>query len=1061
MYSPTVPKSFGSQKGGSTTVAEAKLPESPDLGLSRVPGRSTPEDALTWNDFFQAVPHPTMVIDRTHTVIAANPAVLRILNKTSDEILGRKCYELFHEDSRPVAGCPMERLLLERWTGVLEIEAQTPDSVSLISCVPICDERGDITHAIHMAVDVTDLKKAQQALLKSEEKYRCHFENISDVVISLDRALNIVDVSPSMEKLSGFKTEELVGKGLADLELLTPESLELAAANIARIFLGESNVTAEYSFVGSDGAERTVEVSASPLFSGGGTIVGVNAVARDITERRATEEALQESETKFRDLSEKSVAGIYLIQDGKFRYVNSMLAQIFGFTIEEIVDKMGPEDVVIPSDWPMVESNLRKRLEGEVESFHYEFRIGDKGKRIRTVEVYSSRTTYKGKPAVIGTLLDITERKKTEEALLRSEEKYRSIFENAAEGIFQTTPGGRILNVNPAFARMVGYETPEALIVCTTDVGSEIYVDPADRHRALTIMNEDGFLRDFETQFFRKNGTTIWVSLKGHPVRSADGSVLYYEGTAIDITEQKRAEKNLREAHQRLFDIIEFLPDGIFVIDQDKKVVAWNRAIEEMTGVTKEEIIGKGDYCYAVALYGEKRPILIDCVTSDPDQIRENYTAIARKGNVLYAETFVQSVYGGKGAFLSGNASPLLDQEGNIVGAIESIRDITELNRLENQLRQSQKMEAIGTLAGGIAHDFNNILSAITGYSTILQMDTCDESLRKQYLDQIVLAADKAANLTKSLLAFSRKQTIELKPQTLRGILLGIEKLLRRLLTEDIDFSLSVLDPDIVIMADVTQVDQVLINLATNARDAMSNGGTLVVKAERAVLDDSFLKAHGFGVPGEYALISVADTGCGMDKSTKEKIFEPFFTTKEVGRGTGLGLSTVYGIVKQHNGYIVVSSEPAQGSVFEVYIPAVTMQTSEATRVLQEARGGEETVLIAEDNGDLRTLLRTILEVKGYVVIEATDGADAVRQFLEHRDSINLLVLDVVMPKRNGKEVYEEIKAMRPAMKALFMSGYTGDVVIDKGVHDDMVDFISKPLLPNDLLAKVREVLDR
>lgn len=1022
---------------------------------------ATLRDARMWRNFFLTLPHPTMVIDRSYSVIEANQAVLDAFAKTQDEIIGRKCHELFHGSHRTADGCPMERLLRAGRKGIVEIEAQTLNATFLVSCIPLFNEAGEVTEAVHVAVDITDLKKLQLALKESEEKYRSHFENVSDVILSLDRDLTIIDVSPSLEKMSGYKPQELVGKRFTDLAILVPESETLALANIKRVFKGERDVTAEYSFITKGGARRTGEIISSPLVSADGNITGINAIARDITERKAAEEALLESESKFRDLAEKSVAGVYLIQDNVFRYVNSTMARVFGCAINEMIDKMTPEDVVLPPDWPIVKSALDKRLSGELDSLHYEFRTRTKDNRTRNVEVYSSRTTYRGRPAVIGTLIDITDRKKAEEALLESEERYRSIVENAAEGIFQTTPEGRFLHTNISFARMMGYESPEDVVRCLTNVGSQLYVNPSDRHLALKTMNEEGIIRAFQTQFLRNDGTTIWVSLSGRPVRKSDGTVLYYEGTVVDITERKRSEEELRGAHQRLLDIIEFLPDATFVIDQNRTVVAWNKAIEEMTGVTKAEIIGKGNYCYAVPFYGERRPILIDCVISNPDEIRENYTAVARKGNVLYAETFVQRVYGGKGAFLSVNASPLFDKDGTVVGAIESIRDITEMNRLENQLRQSQKMEAIGTLAGGIAHDFINILSAITGYTTILQMNVDDKNLRKQYLDQIVLAAEKAANLTKSLLAFSRKQTIELKPQTLQGILKGIEKLLRRLLTEDIEFNLLILDPDIVIMADATQIDQVLINLATNARDAMPQGGRLTVRAEKVVLDNDFVKDHGFGVPGNYAMISVTDTGCGMDQGTKEKIFEPFFTTKEVGRGTGLGLATVYGIVKQHNGYIVVSSEPNKGTDFKVYIPTETMEVTGTRHTLQDARGGQETILVAEDNADLRTLLRAILEVKGYAVLEATDGADAVHQFKNYQDSIDLVVLDVVMPLKNGKEVYDEIRTVRPSVKAVFMSGYTGDVVIDKGVDDGLVDFISKPLLPNDLLLKIRDVLDR
>jgi two-component system cell cycle sensor histidine kinase/response regulator CckA len=396
------------------------------------------------------------------------------------------------------------------------------------------------------------------------------------------------------------------------------------------------------------------------------------------------------------------------------------------------------------------------------------------------------------------------------------------------------------------------------------------------------------------------------------------------------------------------------------------------------------------------------------------------------------------------------------------------VSDITERKHveeermhLESQLRQSRNMEAIGTLAGGVAHDFNNILTTIIGYSSLLQAGMDGSNPKRIYLDQILAASQKAANLTQSLLAFSRKQAIELKPHKVNEIVMGVEKLLMRLLTEDITFNVMFGDSDATIMADVTQIEQVLMNLATNARDAMPKGGVLVIETKEVQLDDEFIKIHGHGEPGSYAVITVTDTGCGMDEKTIEKVFEPFFTTKEVGRGTGLGLSTVYGIIKQHNGLINVYSEPGKGTVFRIYLPTVKAQHREITQAPRFVRGGTETILVAEDDNELRGLIKEVLASQRYAVIETVDGENAIQKFAEHTDSIHLVILDVVMPKKSGKDAYEEMKRIRPNTKALFASGYTGDVVFDKGIQDDTVHFISKPLSPNELLIKVREVLDK
>jgi CheY-like chemotaxis protein len=348
----------------------------------------------------------------------------------------------------------------------------------------------------------------------------------------------------------------------------------------------------------------------------------------------------------------------------------------------------------------------------------------------------------------------------------------------------------------------------------------------------------------------------------------------------------------------------------------------------------------------------------------------------------------------------------------------------------------------------------------MTGYGTLLQMEVDAASPLRMYVDEILSASQKAAGLTRSLLAFSRRQPITLRPMELNDVVKGTEKLLKRLLTEDIVLQ-TALSPDaLIVMADATQIDQILFNLATNARDAMPRGGKLSIETKLVELERDLPRVPEFIKSGGYALLSVSDTGTGMDETTKEHIFDPFFTTKEVGKGTGLGLSTVYGLVKQHNGYITVISGTGEGTTFQIYLPIVRAAAVEEKPFLSHVRGGKETIVIAEDNESVRLLIKDVLARYGYTPIEAVDGEDAISKYTLH-PNIDLLIIDSVMPKKNGREVYDEIRKMNPGIKVLFTSGYTRDVVLDKGIEERQLDFLAKPIMPDDLLRKTREILDR
>lgn len=390
----------------------------------------------------------------------------------------------------------------------------------------------------------------------------------------------------------------------------------------------------------------------------------------------------------------------------------------------------------------------------------------------------------------------------------------------------------------------------------------------------------------------------------------------------------------------------------------------------------------------------------------------------------------------------------------------ERQRSEEERRRLEEQLLQSQKMEAVGQLAGGIAHDFNNILTGIIGFGSLLEMSLAEDDPQRLNVKHILSSARRAADLTRSLLAFSRKQIINPKHFDLNAVIYSTVIFLKRVVGGHIELKTAFQQDELVVNADIGQIEQVLTNLVVNAQDAMPDGGTVSIETDAARIDAGFIAAHGFGAEGMYARMVVSDTGVGMDDDVRNRLFEPFFTTKDVGKGTGLGLSIVYGIVKQHNGFVTVKSEPGKGAAFSIYLPLAEQQAALADEVCETPEQGTETVLVADDDEVMRALAEQALPTFGYNVITAVDGVDAVEKFRENRESIRLVILDVIMPKKNGKEAFEEIRAIRPGVKALFISGYTSDIANRKGRIGE-AELLAKPLDPRDLLKKVREALGK
>jgi PAS domain S-box-containing protein len=539
-----------------------------------------------------------------------------------------------------------------------------------------------------------------------------------------------------------------------------------------------------------------------------------------------------------------------------------------------------------------------------------------------------------------------------------------------------------------------------------------------------------------------KDGSLAWVEVTTH--------ALAFEGRrawltlSYDVTDRLRAEEALRASEERYRVLIEEAQDAIFVNDVAGIVQEVNRAAERLVGTTRDALIG--------------RSFLETLPPKDRERVWKTFEDTLQHGRLL--DLLSIRIQRADGTIVPAEVTASVVEFGGKPHVVGLLRDVSERNAMAEQLRMAQKMEAVGQLAGGVAHDFNNLLTAILGYSQLLAADLRGNPEQFMAIEEIRKAGERAAGLTRQLLAFSRKQMLELKILDLNEVVQHIQEMLSRLIGEDIQV-ITELDRNLgSVRADAGQIEQVIMNLAVNARDAMPRGGQLSIETQNADLDDSYAQTHVHVQPGPYVMLAVSDTGTGMDEATRQRIFEPFFTTKEKGRGTGLGLSTVYGIVKQSGGYIWVYTEQGKGTTFKVYLPRVygpaeTLATPEA--VAQPAVG-TETILLVEDEDSVRALARKTLEARGYRVLEASDGGEALE--IAPNQEVDLLLTDMVLPGMGGSAIAARIREIHPRAKVLYTSGYTDDAIVRRGLMERGAAFLEKPFTPSVLARKVREVLD-
>ena len=785
-----------------------------------------------------------------------------------------------------------------------------------------------------------------------------------------------------------------------------------------------------------DGSTFPVEVSCR------GAVVGKEkvllSIVRDISARKESEQRMAEALEFNQKIIESSPLAILTYDaSGQCISTNEATGAIIGASREQIlrqnfrtVEPFRKSGVV-----DLAEEALASGTERRIE-FHT---VSSFGKEVWLDTLIVPFTT-RGKSHLLMLCADMTRRRKVEEALRASTETLRALIQAAPLAIVAFDPSGIIQLWTPSAERMFGWTEEEV-------VGKFHPIVPEEKQEEFRAIRESAMqgktFTGMELRRRRKDGSFIDISVSTSSLRDGDGRITGIMSIINDITEKKKSEGALL----RLVTAVEQSAEIIMITGVNGAIQYVNPAFERITGYHRDEVLGKNP---RILKSGRQPPTFYEELweTLKRGDVWSGVFQNLRKDGTLYEEEAV--------------ISPVRDGSGEVINYVAVKRDVTKERRVEEQLRHAQKMEAVGKLAGGIAHDFNNLLTAIAGYSDLLLLHLPEGEAAHREVLEIRKASDRAAALTRQLLAFSRRQVLQPKVLDLNQVVMNMEKMLHRLIGEDVELITSLASDLGQVKADPGQIEQVIVNLAVNSRDAMPEGGKLILETANVELDEHYATRHESALPGSYVMFAVADSGCGMDEATMSRLFEPFFTTKEVGKGTGLGLATVYGIVKQSGGYIRAYSEVGRGTTFKVYLPREKMvaEPVEKEALPLYSPEGEETVLVVEDERMVRDLVREILSRQGYEMLEAGRGAEALEVSERHKGPIHLLITDVVMPGMTGPELARHLTARRPATKVLFMSGYTDDAILHHGVLEPGTEFLQKPFTAGSLAAKVRHVLD-
>jgi two-component system, cell cycle sensor histidine kinase and response regulator CckA len=900
----------------------------------------------------------------------------------------------------------------------------------------------------HLAVveDITERRQIEGLLRENEMRLRSVIEHAPFGAHSYELKpgdrLVLTHANPSAERILGIDHAALVG-----------HTIEEAFPGLV-----ETEIPAVYRrLAASEGCQELDQIVYHQ-----GEIKGVYAIQafhtgarqmtvffRDITEQQKAKEALRRNEERYRTLFETMAQGV-VYQDAAGRVIaaNPAAERILGLTLDQMRGRTSED-----ARWQSIHEDGSAFL-GDMHPAMVACRTGQPvqdvvmgvfnpiAKEYRWINVNAVPVFDSGNSTVLqvyATFDDITARKRAEQTLRASEDKFYKAFQTSPDAInINRLADGVYLEINRGFTAITGYTADDVRGKTSLELG--IWVNPEDRNRLMDGLHARGEVTDFEASFRMKGGRIGLGSMSARLIE-VNG-----ESCIISITRDITARKQAEAERERLISAIEQAAEIIIITDSEGTIQYVNPTFERVTGYTRAEAVGQN-------------PRILKSGKHDA-AFYQQFWATLKRGETWWGR-LINRRKDGSLYTEEATISPVRDASGKTVNYVAAKRDISEQILLQDQLAQAQKMESVGRLAGGVAHDFNNMLQVILGNTALALQDLPAGSSLRECLEEVQRSAQRSAELTRQLLAFARKQTISPRILDLNDTVAGMLKMLRRLIGEDIDLAWMPGAGLWPVKLDPSQIDQILANLCVNARDAISGAGRVTLETFNVTLDDTYVQTHPECVPGDYVMLAVSDTGRGMDTEVLEHLFEPFFTTKERGKGTGLGLATVFGIVKQNSGFINVYSELNHGTTFKIYLHRAPSEA--VSPPAEEARNlprGCETVLLVEDEEQVLQLARRILEQHGYTVLTALAPEAALTAASRYRGIIHLLVTDVVMPRMNGKELLAQLRGLHPDIKCLYMSGYTANVIAHHGILDEGIDFLQKPFTMQTLTWKIRELCE-
>ncbi len=997
----------------------------------------------------------SLVRATSHTVWIADPTGqhFTILEGVEQTFHGKSSYtlaesfELIHpEDQATILTKWQEAIrtvsVFESTQRVLRLEGWR---TMQLKGVPVLDDSGQLVEWVGTSKDITDIiarQKTEDDLRASEARFVAFMDHSPAAAWITDKDGTFLYISGAYKRMFQLPTEDIIGKTVFDI--YPHDIAQVYIENMRTVAHSGRTMETFEPGIRSDGSRGEFWVFKFPILSHGRTLIGGKAI--DVTERRHAEVALRVSEQRFATFMEHCPAQTWINdEDGINRFANPALAHELRLPLEEIIGRHLAEIMpgvpiteYLESDKQVIESG--KPFLSVVSAPRHDGTMGQ-----FLIHKFPLGLSPNGRRQVGGMSIDVTEREQAISALREAEARLAIAVKAASVGLWDWNQETNEVAFSTEWKAQIGYAEHE---ITNTLEEWRSRVHPDDLNRTMQLVahylaNPDTRY-EAEFRFRHRNGAYRWILAQGSLVKINGHRRLI--GSHIDITDRVLAEDSLRIRDRA----IQSVTQGILVTDATQPhnpIIFASSGFERLTGYTNAEVLGWN----CRFLQGPKTD------QTELDKLRE----ALRTGRPC---TVVLLNYRKDGTTFWNelSVSPVRDNAGRLTHFVGVQADITERRSLEEQLRQSQKMEAIGQLAGGVAHDFNNLLTVINGYSDLLAEQLSPDDPMQELVIEIGRAGERAGALTRQLLAFSRRQVLDLRILNLNVVVSDAEKLLRRLIGEDVVLTTVLASNLASVKVDAGQVEQILLNLAVNARDAMPQGGHLTIETRNVTLDEVYCSLRADVHPGEYVLVAVSDTGHGMDERTQAKIFEPFFTTKEQGKGTGLGLATVHGIVRQSGGHVAVYSEVGRGTTFKVYLPQVAGQplSGKSNSGVRPMPRGTETVLMVEDEDSVRALGRHILQSCGYTVLEASDGLHALEVSTAHTGPIHLLISDVVMPNLGGRQLAVKMREARPECLILFLSGYTDDAVIRHGILEAEFAFLQKPYTPSLLASKVRSVLD-